>query len=91
MQADGIIDRPDFKEIPPKVEYALTPFGKTLAKALAPLCGWGTEHMIEVEALMSTQTLSMPPDPSWLRRILHRRLSPSVAVGPTMRLQPATA
>src|SRR5882757_3879896 len=38
LQADGIIDRLDYKEVPPKVEYSLTTFGATLAKALAPLC-----------------------------------------------------
>lgn len=53
LHADGIIDRLDFKEIPPKVEYSLTAFGGTLTKALAPLCVWGTEHTSEVEALMS--------------------------------------
>ena len=53
LQADGIIDRRDFKAIPPKVEYSLTPFGESLAKALAPLCTWGTEHMSQVETLMS--------------------------------------
>jgi DNA-binding HxlR family transcriptional regulator len=53
LQADGIIKRLDFKEIPPKVEYSLTVFGETLARALAPLCVWGTEHMVEVEILMS--------------------------------------
>src|ERR1700732_4902179 len=29
LQADRIIDRVDFREIPPKVEYSLTAFGKT--------------------------------------------------------------
>jgi DNA-binding HxlR family transcriptional regulator len=51
LQADGIVDRRDFREIPPKVEYSLTAFGGTLAKALAPLCVWGTEHISEVETL----------------------------------------
>jgi DNA-binding HxlR family transcriptional regulator len=53
LQADGIINRVDFKEIPPKVEYSLTVFSETLARALAPLCVWGTDHMAEVETLMS--------------------------------------
>src|SRR3981189_1389910 len=51
LQADRIIDRLAFIEIPPKVEYSLTAFGRTLAKALAPLCVWGTKHMSEVETL----------------------------------------
>jgi DNA-binding HxlR family transcriptional regulator len=53
LQADGIIDRVDFGEIPPKVEYSLTTFGKTLGKALAPLCEWGTRHSSNVEAIMA--------------------------------------
>ena len=62
LQADGIVDRLDFKEIPPKVEYSLTAFGGTLAKALAPLCTWGTEHMSEIETLISHRPLSEDED-----------------------------
>ena len=51
LQADRIIDRVDFGEIPPKVEYSLTAFGKTLGKALAPLCEWGTKYSSKVEAI----------------------------------------
>ena len=53
LQADGIIDRLDHQEIPPKVEYSLTRFGKTLARALAPLCAWGVEHESHVAKVMS--------------------------------------
>ena len=51
MQADGIIERVDFKEIPPKVEYSVTPLGRTLAKALLPLCEWGSAHTAAIEAI----------------------------------------
>jgi DNA-binding HxlR family transcriptional regulator len=50
MQADGIVTRRDFREVPPRVEYALTPFGHSLYAALAPLCEWGTQHMRRIEA-----------------------------------------
>jgi DNA-binding HxlR family transcriptional regulator len=53
LQADGIIDRFDYGEIPPKVEYSLTDFGRTLGKALAPLCEWGTTYSEDVEAIMA--------------------------------------
>src|ERR1700731_4481263 len=53
LQADGIIDRLDFGEIPPKVEYSVTAFGRTLGKALAPLCEWGTKYSGSVEAIMA--------------------------------------
>jgi DNA-binding HxlR family transcriptional regulator len=55
LQADGIIDRVDFGEIPPKVEYSLTAFGRTLGKALAPLCEWGTRNSRGVEAIMASR------------------------------------
>ena len=50
MEADGIVSRRDFREVPPRVEYALTPFGHTLFDALIPLCEWGTLHMKRIEA-----------------------------------------
>jgi DNA-binding HxlR family transcriptional regulator len=50
LQADGVIERVDFREIPPKVEYSVTPPGRTLAMALMPLCEWGSEHAAAIEA-----------------------------------------
>lgn len=40
----GILVRHDFREIPPKVEYTITDFGRTLAQALQPLCEWGNAN-----------------------------------------------
>jgi len=54
MQADGIVTRQDFREVPPRVEYALTPFGKSLYAALAPLCEWGRLHMKRIEVRKET-------------------------------------
>jgi DNA-binding HxlR family transcriptional regulator len=51
LQADEVIERVDYQQIPPKVEYSLTPFGLSLAKALAPLCDWGSEHMRAVQRI----------------------------------------
>jgi DNA-binding HxlR family transcriptional regulator len=48
MEADGIVAREDFKEVPPRVEYSLTPLGVSLSDALRPLCGWGEEHMSRI-------------------------------------------
>jgi DNA-binding HxlR family transcriptional regulator len=50
MEADSIVTRKDFKEVPPRVEYALTRFGESLCTALAPLCEWGTLHMKRIGA-----------------------------------------
>lgn len=48
LEADGLVKRTDYKEIPPRVDYSLTPLGVSLALALVPLCTWGTENMAEV-------------------------------------------
>ena len=64
LQMDGVIERVDFKEIPPKVEYSLTSFGRSLAKALAPLCVWGNEHMRDVERIALRRQASADADVS---------------------------
>ncbi|MBB6367860.1 DNA-binding HxlR family transcriptional regulator [Xanthomonas sacchari] len=51
LERDQVVARTDFQEIPPRVEYALTPFGQSLAEALAGLCEWGTQHMQMVERI----------------------------------------
>lgn len=48
LETDGLVKRTDYKEIPPRVDYSLTPLGLSLAEALVPLCTWGTENMAEV-------------------------------------------
>jgi DNA-binding HxlR family transcriptional regulator len=60
LQADGIVDRLDYVEIPPKVEYSLTAFGGTLGKALAPLCEWGTQYSTDVAAIMARRNIREP-------------------------------
>jgi DNA-binding HxlR family transcriptional regulator len=61
LVADGIIDRRDFSEIPPKVEYSLTALGGTLGMALAPLCEWGTKYSGEVEAIIARREVAVHP------------------------------
>ncbi len=54
LERDGVVVREDFREVPPRVQYSLTPFGVSLAEALRPLCEWGTRHMghiVETKAL----------------------------------------
>ena len=51
LQSDGVVERVDYAEIPPKVEYSLTNFGHSLAQALVPLCEWGTQHNNELAAI----------------------------------------
>ncbi|MBW6531257.1 helix-turn-helix transcriptional regulator [Sphingomonas sp. RRHST34] len=52
LEADGIITRHDYQEVPPRVDYTLTPLGRSLAIALAPLCEWGSANMAAVTHLL---------------------------------------
>jgi len=59
LEADRVLARTDYKEVPPRVDYALTPLGRSLAEAIVPLCTWGTEHMAEVASIFAKrETLS---------------------------------
>ena len=44
LEADGLIIRKDYGEIPPRVEYSLSDRGKTLEPVLDAFCLWGQEH-----------------------------------------------
>jgi DNA-binding HxlR family transcriptional regulator len=44
LEADGIIHRQVYAQIPPKVEYSLTPLGKTLKPVLMAMHTWAERH-----------------------------------------------
>ena len=44
LERDGLIHRQMYPEIPPKVEYTLTPRGHSLMNVLDQLCTWGNEN-----------------------------------------------
>ena len=46
LEADRLIVRKEYPQIPPKVEYSLTERGKSLMKVLDQLCVWGTENRL---------------------------------------------
>lgn len=45
LETDGIIERKIFPEIPPRVEYTITEFGKTLLPIIDSMYNWGRQHM----------------------------------------------
>ncbi|NVN05002.1 winged helix-turn-helix transcriptional regulator [Asaia spathodeae] len=44
LEEDGFIHREIYPQIPPKVEYSLTDFGRTLEPVVMALKRWGDEH-----------------------------------------------
>lgn len=49
MEADGVVHREVFHEVPPRVEYSVTDLGASLNMALAPLAEWGKKHARRIE------------------------------------------
>jgi DNA-binding HxlR family transcriptional regulator len=65
LEADGIVDRRVYPTVPPRVEYSLTEYGRSLKRALRAICDWGQNHMERIGAVAT------PPD----------RVSPARATG----------
>lgn len=49
LERDGIVARTIYPVIPPRVEYELTPLGKTLLATIEQLVTWAVEHRPEIE------------------------------------------
>lgn len=47
LEADRLVVRHEYPQVPPKVEYYLSERGKTLMPVLQSLCLWGLENMDE--------------------------------------------
>ena len=45
MEATGLLTRKVYAQVPPKVEYTLTPLGRSLYPILFSLCRWGTDYL----------------------------------------------
>ena len=47
LEADGLVHREEYPQIPPKVEYTLSERGKSLMAVLDQLCVWGENNRPE--------------------------------------------
>lgn len=45
LEEDGVIRRTVYPEVPPRVEYTITEFGRTLIPILQALCTWGAQYL----------------------------------------------
>lgn len=50
MEASGLVERHVYAEVPPRVEYSLTPLGRSLKPVLDSLEQWGTAYKKKVAA-----------------------------------------
>jgi DNA-binding HxlR family transcriptional regulator len=45
LEGDQIVTRKVYAEVPPRVEYSLTPYGRSLEPIMLAMREWGAEHM----------------------------------------------
>ncbi|MGL5437246.1 MAG: winged helix-turn-helix transcriptional regulator [Lachnospiraceae bacterium] len=46
LESFGIVLRNEYPQVPPKVEYSLTPKGESLVPLVQSMCGWGILHNV---------------------------------------------
>ncbi|RYE26493.1 MAG: transcriptional regulator [Sphingobacteriales bacterium] len=51
LEADGIVERIVYAEVPPRVEYKLTKLGITLMPVLNAMSAWGDMHRVKAKAV----------------------------------------
>lgn len=66
LEADGLVKREAFAEVPPRVEYSLSDKGKTLLPHINALLSWATDNMDDI---YESRRLSL------VRSICHGRLA----------------
>jgi DNA-binding HxlR family transcriptional regulator len=50
LERDGLVTRVLYPEVPPRVEYSVTPLGATLRDLVRKLVSWSGAHLLEVDA-----------------------------------------
>ncbi|MDJ0367808.1 helix-turn-helix domain-containing protein [Hymenobacter sp. H14-R3] len=51
LETRGLVHRRVFAEVPPHVEYSLTPFGESVAPLLVELCEWSVRWEAQVQQI----------------------------------------
>lgn len=49
MEDNGLVQRTVYPEVPPRVEYSLTPLGMSLKPVLDAMSSWGTQYKQSLE------------------------------------------
>lgn len=60
LEKSGILERKVFPEIPPRVEYSLTPFGKSLLPVIQSMNRWGIKHQTKKKTVEPLSTNQLP-------------------------------
>lgn len=49
LERDGLVSRAVYPVVPPRVDYALTPLGRTLRDIIDPLMAWAEAHKVDID------------------------------------------
>ena len=49
MESDGVVYREVYAQVPPKVEYSLTPLGRSLRPVVLAMADWGKQNPVETD------------------------------------------
>ena len=56
LEADGLVDRKVFKQVPPKTEYRLTEAGTRLHEPVAAMCRWAMKNEAFLAGVLRRRT-----------------------------------
>ena len=63
LERDGILTRTVHAAVPPRVDYELTPLGRTLLDTIGQLVAWADTHMAEIESAQADYDARSFPAP----------------------------
>jgi DNA-binding HxlR family transcriptional regulator len=49
LETVGLLKRTVYAQVPPRVEYDLTPLGRVFLEPVMELCGWATDHVKDLD------------------------------------------
>jgi len=61
LEHNGLVARRAYPEVPPRVEYSLTPLGWSLTGPLMSLYEWSAEHPVEPASVQRPRLAVVPP------------------------------
>jgi DNA-binding HxlR family transcriptional regulator len=64
LERDRLVRRTVYPVVPPRVEYALTPLGETIAEPLGALYTWTQDHVTEIRQARRASQRDRAPDAS---------------------------
>ena len=55
LAALDLIERTEYQVVPPKVEYTLTPLGRSLLPIIGQMVQWGTQHLLRDDVAQTNE------------------------------------